>query len=244
MAAAAEQYSIGSSLQKQDGLKLIELIQPKEKSRVLDLGCGTGYLSSVLAETVGPGGEVIAVDPDKERIKTAGEKYGGKNITFLEGSSDNFPASQYDVVFSNYVLQWIKNKKCTFDAVYQNLSPGGCFAFIAVAEQPVILLQLCDLMGPAKAKQMNEKFEFVPSEVYETLAKECGFLVKFKDATPTNLAFPNTKLLMDWWFATTHGAFDPALVDEVTLESFTKHYEGKPVELEVPIVTFLLTKSC
>ena len=34
----------------------------------MDLGCGTGELSAYLADLVGPDGNVVAADPDKERI--------------------------------------------------------------------------------------------------------------------------------------------------------------------------------
>ena len=46
---------------------------------MLDLGCGTGYLASVLAQRVGPEGKVTGVDPDRERIRLAQEQYGTIN---------------------------------------------------------------------------------------------------------------------------------------------------------------------
>ena len=51
----------------------------------------------------------MGVDPDKERVKIANEKYGKSNLEFLEGDSENFPTNQYDIVYSNYVLQWIQD---------------------------------------------------------------------------------------------------------------------------------------
>ena len=65
---------------------LIDLrITIAEGSIVLDLGCGTGYLSSVLAERVGPSGHVIAVDPDRERIRVAKANVKVANIRDLPG---------------------------------------------------------------------------------------------------------------------------------------------------------------
>ena len=58
----------------------------------MDLGCGTGELSVYLAELVGRQGKVVAVDPDIDRIQVAGESHKGiENLTFIEGSADNFP---------------------------------------------------------------------------------------------------------------------------------------------------------
>ena len=250
MTSEAEQYSRRSrSLQERDGLDLIQKIhldqlQNEENSnvRVLDLGCGTGYLSSVLARTFAPQGHVIAVDPDVERICIAVNKYGSKGISFAEGSSNSFPSDEYDLVFSNYVLQWIKNKDSLFQQIYDCLKPGGCFAFIAVTKQPDILLQLGDLMGSATAQQINEKFDFKSCEYYESLATESGFKIEFVDPTPSRISFPSVSSLMEWWFATTHGMFNPQLVDGSTLDMFTKTYDDRNVVFDIPIAKIVLKK--
>ena len=177
----------------------------------------TGYLSSVLAERVGPGGRV---DPDNERVRVAHEKFSASNLVFLEGSSEDFPEDQCDIVFSNYVLHWIKDKESVFKKVYQNLKPGGRFAFIAplVKSFPQILRQLCDLMGPDISKDIMESHYFVSFEAYKEMAVQCGFLVKFKEGCDKVMTFLNIEALVDWWFATTHGVFDPTLIDAVTLD--------------------------
>ena len=72
----AQEYTEKSSMQEEDSLRLIRQLCPQEGMKVLDLGCGTGwYLSNVLAERVGLRGKVVAVDPDKERLRIAKETY-------------------------------------------------------------------------------------------------------------------------------------------------------------------------
>ena len=51
-------YDSNSSEQREDGLSLIDLLDIKRGMKVLDLGCGTGYLTKVLADKVGPNGKV------------------------------------------------------------------------------------------------------------------------------------------------------------------------------------------
>lgn len=104
----------------------------------------TGNYTDRLAQRVGPNGHVIGVDPDKERIKIAREKWVRKNLTFVEDDGESFPEDQYDLIFSYYVVHRIENKLATFKRIYDNLRPGGEFA----------LLQLKAL----KQSQMNYQY--------------------------------------------------------------------------------------
>ena len=51
-------YDKNSSVQRGDGQNLIDLLDPSQGSSVLDLGCGTGFLTKTLADIVGPKGKV------------------------------------------------------------------------------------------------------------------------------------------------------------------------------------------
>ncbi len=128
-------YSSTSNYAVEDGLKIIELLAPQRGDKVLDVGCGTGYLTKILADLVGPEGKVVGVDPDVERLKIARDKYPAGNLEYLEGTAENTPGSNstYDIVFSNYVLHWCKDRKVVFNEIAAKLKPGGKFGFVAVA---------------------------------------------------------------------------------------------------------------
>ena len=129
----AASYDNMSSLEQEDGLELIELLAPEKGSMVLDLGCGTGFLSKALADLVGPEGKVVAIDPDLSRLQVAKSTYHASNLEFLEGAAENIPGTGlYDVVFSNYVLHWCKDKPKAFSQIATSLKPGGKFGFRCV----------------------------------------------------------------------------------------------------------------
>ena len=67
-------------------------------------------ISALLADSVGPAGKVVAIDPIKSRLELANKQYSRPNLVFLEVNDVTFPEDQYDLVFSNYVLHWIENK--------------------------------------------------------------------------------------------------------------------------------------
>ena len=65
----AASYQNGSTTQQGIGSRMIDILNVEKGATVLDLGCGTGYLTKVLSERVGPEGKVVVVDPDGERLQ-------------------------------------------------------------------------------------------------------------------------------------------------------------------------------
>ena len=196
----------------------ISVNRRRHSSVVLDLGCGTGYLSSVLAERVGHEGRVVGVDPKEKRLEVAKRKYSNfRNLQFVLGSSEDLPAGPYDVVFANQVMQWIKDKDSTFRNVYKVLKPGGKFAFLCPRERPVSAWNL----SPAQAVHYC-----CTSEEYETIALNHGFEVEFKSLEAARYSFENVDKLIDWILATTD--VDPATVDPAVMTDTREKFSSTP----------------
>ena len=122
----ASNYEDGSDTQRIIGMKLIKELDISEGSTVLDLGCGTGYLTKVLSESVGVQDKVVAVG---ERLAIAKAKYPSSNIEYIQADDSTFPPGEYDIIFSNLVIHWIDDKEALFKRVYANLCSGGRFVF-------------------------------------------------------------------------------------------------------------------
>ena len=216
MAILAAQYdNVSIAHQAEDGLALIEKLAPAKSSRVLDLGCGTGYLASVLAKRVGPEGQVIGVDPDKDRIRLAQERY--RNIAFFEGNSDNFPEGPYDLIFANHVMHWIKDKEAAFQNAYMNLAEGGRFSIVVSEKISEISYKL--------PKPVVKKFLFCcTSDMYANIACKCE---EFKSVGPRKYIFPNRQALFDWLYASTKFNVESNLLDAATLDECKKNIRGQ-----------------
>lgn len=128
---AARTYSAFNWRQTQDGLDLIDCLAPERGTKVLDLGCGTGNITKALAERVHPG-HVTGIDPDAKRIDIAKGEFAADNIEYSLGSADGIPGGDYDLIFCNYVLHWVRNNEAAFASVARKLKPGGRFAFITL----------------------------------------------------------------------------------------------------------------
>ena len=74
--------------------------------RVADLGCGVGMVTTLLAELVGPDGEVVGVDASGEQIARARELLppGVSNVRFIEASATDtgLPADSFDLVYCRF----------------------------------------------------------------------------------------------------------------------------------------------
>ena len=228
-------YKKNSEYQQKDGLELLSKLPIKKGMTILDMGCGTGYLSSVLAEHVGPSGSVLAVDPDLERLKVAKETYGDiPNLKFVEGSTDDFPSEeqQFDIVFSNYVLHWVSDKEGALERIYKCLKPGGKFGFLATMKVGIYLDLMFDLMDAERKRIIYDMFRTMPIEYYEVTAINCGFSILSKDRRITSFEFQNIDEALNLCFAGTHGAFDPKLANTKELQQFKQRFGNEPVRMD------------
>lgn len=102
-------------------------------SRVLELGCGTGLMTTWLAKTTGESGKVIAVDASEEQIaiaRKAVEKAGARNVEFICSTVEalDLPGDSIDLVYSRLLLMHLKSPMQTLKSVRKHLRPGGVIA--------------------------------------------------------------------------------------------------------------------
>ena len=119
-----------------------------DRLHVLDMGCGTGELTAVIAETLGDNSEIIGVDPILERISVARNKHSRDNLSFIHGdSSSEFPGYNeacYDLHFSNFVIQWLdpREKEIFLRTAFKILKPGGTLAILSVEGSEILAAAL------------------------------------------------------------------------------------------------------
>jgi trans-aconitate methyltransferase len=114
-------YIQNASFVAQLGAPLIDLLSPKPGERILDLGCGDGALTEKLAAC---GCTVVGVDGSAEQIAAA--KGRGLDARVMNGEALDFD-HEFDAVFSNAALHWMKRADAVIDGVRRALKPGGRF---------------------------------------------------------------------------------------------------------------------
>jgi trans-aconitate 2-methyltransferase len=108
-------------------LDLIARIGAAEPSRVVDLGCGPGNLTALLAERW-PGAEVAGMDNSPEMIEAARAAAPGLSFE-LADVRDWRPSAAPDVITCNAVLQWVPDHGDLVVSWADMLASGGWLAF-------------------------------------------------------------------------------------------------------------------
>ena len=121
-----ESYARNARFVSDLGSPVAELLAPKPGERILDLGCGDGVLTRKLADL---GCEVVGIDSSAAQIEAARKLELDARVMNAEALPFT---EEFDAIFSNAVLHWIKNADSMIASVYRALKPRGRF----VAERP------------------------------------------------------------------------------------------------------------
>jgi ubiquinone/menaquinone biosynthesis C-methylase UbiE len=114
---------------------LLDLVELRPNSRVLEIGCGTGTFS-ILIKQLHPQVEVVGLDPDPKALARARRKaeQAGVPISLDQGFSNSLPYENgtFDYVFSSMMFHHLKldEKEKTLREIRRVLKPAGVFAML------------------------------------------------------------------------------------------------------------------
>jgi SAM-dependent methyltransferase len=136
---------------------LVEALRPQPGERILDLGCGDGFLTRRIAQS---GATLVGVDNSPQMVAAAKER--GADARYASGESLSFN-QEFDAVFSNAALHWMSDQDAVLRGVYRALKPGGRFVAECggqgnIAAIRVALLAVLTAHGIPPARIENNRF--------------------------------------------------------------------------------------
>jgi malonyl-CoA O-methyltransferase len=103
--------------------------------RILEIGCGTGYLTDLLRQANGEA-RVVALDLDAALVDAARRRLGPEaGVAWLVADGETALRGKYDLIIANATFQWFIRPGETLAALYGNLAPGGVLAFSTLGPQ-------------------------------------------------------------------------------------------------------------
>jgi trans-aconitate methyltransferase len=124
-------YAAAAAHHRAQDAWFLERHRPAPGDRVVDVGCGSGEFTAVLAELV-PSGAVVGVDPDASMVEAA-RHHQAPNLSIVQAPAQELDgvvaAGWADLVVSRAALHWIPvsdHQRC-YEAVRAVLRPGGVF---------------------------------------------------------------------------------------------------------------------
>ena len=130
--AASKSYDMSARLQRYSGKNLMPWLPNRNDLTVIDLGCGTGFFTDILASQYE---NVIGLDISSEMLLFSKNNRSDK-ISWVEADAYKLPfdSQSIDFIYSNLMIQWCDDLTRLKDEILRVLKPGGLFIFSTLVD--------------------------------------------------------------------------------------------------------------
>jgi len=194
---------------------VIEWVEPTPGKRILDLACGPGTLTYLIAASVSPGGEVVGIDLATGMIELARrDAPQGLPLRFelMDMEDLRFPDHSFDAAVSGHGFQFVPDLRRALAETRRVLKPGARMAASvpvdpAQASQAQAILEraIGGALPPApKARDQFATRRMVEDEeAFAAIAKQAGFsaadVVRYEESTTWASPQHFIDMSAGWW---------------------------------------------
>jgi trans-aconitate methyltransferase len=200
------------------GEDLVEVLSPQKGERILDLGCGTGYLADLITRS---GSTVIGIDSSLDMITKAKAEY--PRLEFKVQSATDFHFDDpFDAIFSNATLHWVLDKEAAIDCMYTNLKRSGRLVIEMGGKhnvESIITALQKSLTKRGLDKNAATQLWYFPSlSEYTTLLEKRGFRVNYAAHYNRGTELKDTEHGIKDWIKMFGGAYLKGISESVVSE--------------------------
>lgn len=203
----AQAYQTNAGFVPKLGRPVLDLLKPQTGERILDLGCGDGALT---AELIAAGADVVAVDASAEMIAAAVAR--GLDAHVADATAMTFER-EFDAVFTNAVLHWVRDADAAIAGVARALKPGGRFVgeFGGHGNMAAVVTALGAVLKARGIDVATVNPWFYPTpDAYQERLEKAGFTVESIALIPRPTPLPTG---MAGWLTTFAGLFFASLAE-------------------------------
>ena len=182
----AESYDAHAKIQKVVAERMIERLDVMNftPKNILDLGCGTGLLTSLLNKRYNDS-RIISVDFSSEMLKTCFEKDVKSSFVCADIEYLPFKSMNFDLVISNFTLHWCQNLQKILLDVQNNLTDQGIFFFSTLGPDSLNELREAFL----EVDRFNHVNNFIDMHHYGDMLNDVNFVDPVMDVENITLKF-------------------------------------------------------
>jgi len=192
--------------------ELLERAPISQNATIVDLGCGTGFLSIEIAQRCGPNSKVFAIDPwpiANERLRAKLDFIGIENVEVIQknGIDTGLDAASVDLIVSNLGINNFEEPDRVLRECHRIAKPGACLQMTTnlVGNMKEFYAELNELLRDRNREDLVERVSKHvahrgTSESVEQLIDQAGFRIVHSSANNFQMHFSDGSALFGHWF--------------------------------------------
>ncbi len=203
---SGDDYARLSALQRTMISEAMAGLQFRPTDRVLDIGCGDGFLTGAIA-TLAPDGMVVGADPSRRMVATAAESVTarGSGPWFVIADARELPFGEhFDAAVSFNALHWVPEQERALGQIATVLKPGGSVTIqvVCASTRPSLEAVTMGLSRESRWANWFEGFEapfiHVDPDHYGDLAAAAGLTLDDVTVTDRQWDFGSRDAFVQW----------------------------------------------
>ena len=252
----ANLYQKSSLYQYNLGMMTLEQLKPKDFEKILEIGYGNGMITIELAKMI-PNGLITAIEISKEmieQVKINLIKQSIKNVNLVNKNALEIDyINEFDAIFSNSAIHWIRNLELMYKLIYNALKPKGRIMIqTGLRERNILSKTVFKMFQIKEFREFFRNFQNPWRFLTATETKKILIENNFRDIKILTyhyqMNFKNRQELINYFKASTFVPFFEIIPENARIDFTEKFIEtflslNKPKELSLTTPRFFISAN-
>ena len=163
------------------------------------------------------------MDPDGERLQLARERYSANNIEYIQGSFEEIPGDDYDIIFSNHAIHYCPDKNALFKQFEAKIKKGGKLGYIACLDDEAKRINSLPELYGEKFRDISKNWYHCSTsrDDFKQLTTANSFKIDHSEILLVKFHYKNVMDLVDSHKTHVRGEFGDS---EFNIDAMRSHY--------------------